>query len=169
MTQTVLYAAPGRINLIGEHTDYNLGFALPIALPQRTVVTFTPDRSEAITVGSDRAEGSERIPLDTIPGGVSGWAAYVAGVIWALRQAGHPVPGGTMSITSDVEMGSGLSSSAALECAALGAIASVTGARIDAQQNRRSSPNARRTTMSAPQRVCSTSSRRCSDSRRRRS
>ena len=150
MTQTVLYAAPGRINLIGEHTDYNLGFALPIALPQRTVVTFTPDRSEAITVGSDRAEGSERIPLDTIPGGVSGWAAYVAGVIWALRQAGHPVPGGTMSITSDVEMGSGLSSSAALECAALGAIASVTGARIDAQQQAQLAQRAENDYVGAP-------------------
>ncbi|MGZ4530607.1 MAG: galactokinase family protein, partial [Mycobacterium sp.] len=118
---TVRYGAPGRINLIGEHTDYNLGFALPIALPQRTVVTFTPERGDAITVASDRADGPVRIPLDTAPGGVAGWAAYVAGVMWALRQAGHPVPGGAMRITSDVEMGSGLSSSAALECAALGA------------------------------------------------
>ncbi|HEY0226589.1 MAG TPA: galactokinase, partial [Mycobacterium sp.] len=56
------------------------------------------------------------------------------GVIWALRQAGYPVPGGAMSITSDVEMGSGLSSSAALECATLGAIASASGARIDAKE-----------------------------------
>ena len=65
---TVRYAAPGRINLIGEHTDYNLGFALPIALPQRTVVTFTPDGSDAITVGSDRAESPVRIPLGHRPG-----------------------------------------------------------------------------------------------------
>jgi galactokinase len=128
---TVRYAAPGRINLIGEHTDYNLGFALPIAIPQRTVVTFTPDRTDAITVHSHRAQGAVRFPLDTVPGQVTGWAAYVAGVVWALRQAGHPVPGGAMSITSDVEMGSGLASSAALECAALGAIASAAGVRID--------------------------------------
>ena len=131
---TVRYAAPGRINLIGEHTDYNLGFALPIALPQRTVVTFTPGASDAITVGSDRVESPERIPLDTVPGDVAGWGGYVAGVIWALGQAGYPVPGGTMSISSDVEMGSGLSSSAALECAALGAIASAAGVRIDAKE-----------------------------------
>jgi galactokinase len=132
MTESsIRYAAPGRINLIGEHTDYNLGFALPIALPQRTVVTFTPDRGDVITVGSDRAEGSVRIPLDTSAGDVLGWAGYVAGVIWALRQAGHRVPGGAMSITSDVEMGSGLSSSAALECAALGAIASAADVRFD--------------------------------------
>ncbi|KKC04347.1 galactokinase family protein, partial [Mycobacterium nebraskense] len=65
---TVRYAAPGRINLIGEHTDYNLGFALPIALPQRTVVTFAPDHGDAITVASDRADGPVRIPLATAPG-----------------------------------------------------------------------------------------------------
>ncbi len=131
---TVRYAAPGRINLIGEHTDYNLGFALPIALPQRTVVTLRPGGGDAMTVTSDRAQGSVRIPLGTTPGEVTGWAGYVAGVIWALRQAGYPVPGGAMSITSDVEMGSGLSSSAALECATLGAIASASGARIDAKE-----------------------------------
>jgi galactokinase len=147
---TVRYAAPGRINLIGEHTDYNLGFALPIALPQRTVVTFTPERGEAITVASDRAEGSVCIPLDTAPGAVAGWAAYVAGVMWALRQAGHPVPGGAMRITSDVEMGSGLSSSAALECAALGAIAAAAGVRIDAKEQARLAQRAENDYVGAP-------------------
>ena len=126
----VRYAAPGRINLIGEHTDYNLGFALPIALPQRTLVTFTADRGDAITVRSDRADGAVRIP----PGDLDGWAGYVAGVMWALRQAGHPLPGGAMSITSDVPMGSGLSSSAALECAALGAIVSAAGVSIELKE-----------------------------------
>ncbi|CKM13925.1 galactokinase [Mycobacterium tuberculosis] len=100
-----------RVNLIGEHTDYNLGFALPIALPRRTVVTFTPEHTGAITARSDRADGSARIPLDTTPGQVTGWAAYAAGAIWALRGAGHPVPGGAMSITSDVEISSPSSSS----------------------------------------------------------
>ncbi len=147
---TIRYAAPGRINLIGEHTDYNLGFALPIALPQRTVVTFTPDRSGAITVGSDRADRSVRIPLDTTPGGVAGWAGYVAGVMWSLRRSGHPVPGGAMSITSDVEMGSGLASSAALECAALGAIASAAGVRIDAKEQARLAQRAENDYVSAP-------------------
>jgi galactokinase len=128
---TIRYAAPGRINLIGEHTDYNLGFALPIALPQRTVVTFTPQCTDAITVRSDRADGLVRIPLDTAPGEVTGWAGYVAGVVWALRDAGYPVPGGALSITSDVEIGSGLASSAALECAVLGALTSAAGVRIE--------------------------------------
>jgi galactokinase len=147
---TVRYAAPGRINLIGEHTDYNLGFALPIALPQRTVVAFAPDRTDAITVTSDRAETAVRIPLSTAPGEVSDWAAYVAGVVWALRQGGYPVPGGAMSITSTVEMGSGLSSSAALECAALGAITSAAGARIDAKEQARLAQRAENEYVGAP-------------------
>ena len=128
---TVLYAAPGRINLIGEHTDYNLGWALPIALPWRTVVTFEPSDADAVTVRSDYVDGSARIPLNTKPGDVTGWASYVAGVVWSLRSAGHPVPGGRMWITSEIPMGSGLSSSAALECAALGALSTAAGVRID--------------------------------------
>ena len=127
----IRYAAPGRINLIGEHTDYNLGFALPIALPERTVVTYLPDDSTEVAVRSDREDGDVRIPLDTAPGDVVGWAGYVAGVVWALRTAGRRVQGGTMSIASDVEMGSGVASSAALECAVLGALTSATGLRVD--------------------------------------
>jgi len=119
---TVTYAAPGRINLIGEHTDYNLGLALPIALPQRVVVRYEPDDSEAITVSSAQESGDVVVPLDTTPGDITGWAAYIAGVVWALRDRGHRVEGGRMSITSDVEMGSGLASSAALECAVLSAL-----------------------------------------------
>ncbi|WP_045376597.1 galactokinase [Mycobacterium kyorinense] len=128
---TIRYAAPGRINLIGEHTDYNLGFALPIALPQRTTVTFEPSDTDVLVVRSDRMDGVVRIALDTAPGDVSGWAGYVAGVVWALRRAGHAVPGGAMSVTSDVEIGSGLSSSAALECAVLGALVSAAGVCVD--------------------------------------
>src|SRR4051794_12920882 len=128
---TIRYAAPGRINLIGEHTDYNLGFALPIALPERTVVTYAPNDSTQIAVRSDQEDTGVTISLDTAPGDVLGWAGYVAGVIWALREAGHPVRGGTMSITSDVEMGSGVSSSAALECAVIGALTTGAGRQPD--------------------------------------
>jgi galactokinase len=127
----IRYAAPGRINLIGEHTDYNLGFALPIALPERTVVAYVADDRPEITVRSDQEDGDVRIPLDTAPGDVQGWAGYVAGVMWALRRAGHRILGGTMSITSDVEMGSGVSSSAALECAVIGALVTAAGLRVD--------------------------------------
>src|ERR1700752_858121 len=127
----IRYSAPGRINLIGEHTDYNLGFALPIALPARTVVTLVPSDADTLIVRSDTEHGAVRIPLHTSPGGVTGWAAYVAGMMWALRCAGHRVVGGEMSIASEVEIGSGLSSSAALECAVLGAVMRATGNDID--------------------------------------
>jgi galactokinase len=131
MTRTVRYAAPGRINLIGEHTDYNLGWALPIALPERTTVTLRPDDGDTLTVRSADEPDEVVIPLTTRPGDVSGWGAYVAGVVWALREAGHGVVGGTMSITSEVTMGSGLASSAALECAALGAVTTAVGISLD--------------------------------------
>ena len=150
MTETVHYAAPGRINLIGEHTDYNQGFALPIALPDRTVVSFRPDGGDAIVVRSADEDGEVTIPLDTAPGGVTGWAAYVAGVVWALRGAGHPVCGGTMSITSGVEMGSGLASSAALECAALGALATAGGLRIARVEQARLAQRAENDYVGAP-------------------
>ncbi|MGE0219278.1 galactokinase [Mycolicibacterium sp.] len=127
----VRYSAPGRVNLIGEHTDYNAGFALPIALPDRTVAVFHPADADTLMVRSDRAGQPVRIPLTTQPGDVSGWAAYVAGVVWALRRAGHRVPGGTLLISGGVEMGAGLASSAALECAVLGAILGAGGPPLD--------------------------------------
>jgi galactokinase len=127
----VRYSAPGRINLIGEHTDYNSGFALPMALPERTVVTFLPTADDSLEVRSDRETHPVRFPLNTVPGAVTGWAAYVAGIVWALRSAGHRVPGGTMWISGGVETGSGLASSAALECAALGALLIAAGQSVD--------------------------------------
>ena len=74
----VRYSAPGRINLIGEHTDYNLGFALPIALPQRTIARFDPSDDDVLTVRSNQFDGAVDIDLSTRPGDVDGWAAYVA-------------------------------------------------------------------------------------------
>jgi galactokinase len=150
VAQTVRYAAPGRINLIGEHTDYNLGFALPIALPERTIVIYRPDDTTAITVGSDLQNGDVRIPLDTAPGDVQGWAAYVAGVMWALRRGGHRIRGGTMAIASDVEMASGVASSAALECAVLGALTTPTGLRIDRIEQARIAQRAENDYVGAP-------------------
>lgn len=127
----IRYSAPGRVNLIGEHTDYNQGLALPIALPQRTFVNFEPDPSGVLSVSSAFGDGPVRIGLDTVPGQVTGWAAYVAGVVWALLNAGIAAPGGTMTITSEVEIGLGLSSSAALECGVLGALLAAVGVDLD--------------------------------------
>jgi galactokinase len=150
VTAVVAYAAPGRINLIGEHTDYNLGFALPIALPERTVVTLHPDDGDSLNVESANETGEVVIPLSTSPGTVTGWGAYVAGVIWALREAGHTVVGGRMSVTSDLATGSGLASSAALECAVIGAMTSATRVQLDRTEVARIAQRAENEYVGAP-------------------
>jgi galactokinase len=146
----IAWAAPGRINLIGEHTDYNLGFALPIALPQRTVARYRPADIGMLTARSDQVGGTVDIGLDTRPGEVTGWAAYVAGVVWAMREAGHPVRGGTLEVSSEVKIGAGLSSSAALECAALGAFAAAAGLSLDLIEQARLAQRAENEYVGAP-------------------
>jgi len=123
-----VWGAPGRVNLIGEHTDYNDGYVLPFALPLLTAVAAsTVDRPEW-TVWSEATGGTVRFgQSDLMPGRVTGWAAYVAGVVWALREAGFAVPGARLVVASDVPLGSGLSSSAAIECAVLTALADLGG------------------------------------------
>lgn len=126
-----VWAAPGRVNLIGEHTDYCDGFVLPFALPQRTVVEASRlDRPEW-TVSSTLT--GETVTFD-LSEPVTGWAAYVAAVVWVLRDAGHDVPGARLRIDSDVPGGAGLSSSAALECAVLSALADLGGLDIPLEQ-----------------------------------
>jgi len=149
-TIPALYRAPGRVNLIGEHTDYNLGFALPIALPQRTTVSFRPDDSGIVEAHSDREPGVVQFLTDTRPGDVTGWAAYIAGVVWSLREDGHPVPGGQLTVSGGVETGCGLASSAALECAVLGALLSALGLSIDATQSARIAQRAENDYVGAP-------------------
>ncbi|MFI8104438.1 galactokinase [Streptomyces sp. NPDC086023] len=114
-----VWAAPGRVNLIGEHTDYNDGFALPMALPQTTRAAARARTDSLLRLHSTRSEGAvTEVRLDGLaPGAVPGWARYPAGVVWALAEAGHPVGGADLYIDSTVPTGAGLSSSAALECA----------------------------------------------------
>ncbi|NHA66697.1 galactokinase [Phycicoccus flavus] len=119
-----VWSAPGRVNLIGEHTDYNAGLVLPIALRQRTVAAVTVRDDDLLRLHSVQAGETVEVPLGEVgPGRPQGWTAYVAGVLWALREAGHAVRGMDVTVDSDVPLGAGLSSSAALECA-VGAAAS---------------------------------------------
>ncbi len=119
-----VWAAPGRVNLIGEHTDYNGGLCLPIALPQRTYVAAAPRTDDIVRAASLDFKAIEQVDLAEVsPGVPSGWLGYVAGTVWALREFGFVVHGLDLAITSDVPIGAGLSSSAAIE-AATGAAAS---------------------------------------------
>ncbi|HEY5183997.1 MAG TPA: galactokinase family protein, partial [Actinomycetes bacterium] len=115
---TGVWAAPGRVNVIGEHVDYNQGLCLPFALEHRTFVAVRPRDDDRVSVWSAQEPLSWEGSLDEItPGAVPGWAGYAAGVPWALRAAGHEVPGLDIVVNGQVPRGSGLSSSAALECA----------------------------------------------------
>lgn len=112
-----VWAAPGRVNVIGEHTDYNDGFVLPMALPQGVRAAAARTADDRVRVVSLQAPGEPvGFPVDVRPGDVTGWAAYVAGVVWSLRSAGHAVGGVDLAVDGDVPAGAGLSSSAALEC-----------------------------------------------------
>jgi galactokinase len=124
-----VWLAPGRANLMGEHTDYNEGFVLPFALGQGVTAAASRRAGRRLTVCSRQEPGDTvEVDLDGLaPGRVTGWAAYPAGVAWALEAAGHRVPGACIAIDSDVPAGAGLSSSAALECATALALTPLAG------------------------------------------
>ncbi|OUS90050.1 galactokinase [Rhodococcus sp. NCIMB 12038] len=129
-----VWAAPGRVNLIGEHVDYAGGLVLPFALPYLTVVAVRV-RDDGIlhAVSTHTGESWQGALADVAPGHPSGWAAYVAGVVWALRRSGHLTAGTgfDVAVHSTVPVGSGLSSSAALECAFALAVADLAGLPTD--------------------------------------
>jgi galactokinase len=126
------WAAPGRVNLIGEHTDYNGGRALPMAIDRRCVVQARRRSDQRVRVWSRQQEEVLEADLDGRRSGQ--WVDYVAGTAWALREQGHPVGGADLLVDSDVPLGAGLSSSAALECAAALAVAGVHGVALTSQQ-----------------------------------
>ncbi len=125
--------APGRANLIGEHTDYNDGFVLPFALQYGVAAAVAPRDDGTLVMRSLQHDGEVRLAVaDLTPGATHNWSAYVAGVVWAMREAGHDLPGLDVVVDGDVHAGAGLSSSAALECAVAVACRDVIGATLDA-------------------------------------
>src|SRR4051794_41701261 len=102
-------SAPGRVTLIGEHTDYNRGLCLPLALPQRTTVTLSRRDDLRLVLSSAQEDDWEGVVEDR----PDGWAAYVAGVVSVLRDKGYAVPGLDARIESEVPVGAGLFRSAA--------------------------------------------------------
>jgi len=115
-----VWSAPGRVNIIGEFTDLNDGFVLPVALPftARAAVVRRHDSIVRVATAQPVSGGATQVraELGRLQPGSGGWAGYVLGVIWALAEVGAPVTGVDVLIDSDVPIGAGLSSSAALEC-----------------------------------------------------
>ncbi len=131
-----IWAAPGRVNLIGEHTDYNDGFVMPLALPHTTLAAAAPRTDGVLRLHSGGADGGiVELRLDELrPAPGAGWAAYPAGIVWAMREAGLPVGGADLHYDSTVPTGAGLSSSAALEVATALALNDLYGLGLERQR-----------------------------------
>jgi galactokinase len=131
-----VWHAPGRVNLIGEHTDYNDGFVLPFALHQGVRAAAGRGDDAVLELRSRQApRQDELIAMASLaPGAVRGWAAYAAGVAWSLREAGQPIAGARIAFDSDLPPGAGLASSAALECATALALAGLYGLALTRPQ-----------------------------------
>ena len=149
-----LWSAPGRVNLIGDHTDYNGGFALPFAIDRRTVAALAVREDRMLRVASRFADELVEIDLANVqPTALHGWSAYPLGVAWALGEAGADlgaVPGVDLFIDSDVPVGAGLSSSAAIECAVALALNEVWQLGLDLSALARAGQLAENTAVGAP-------------------
>jgi galactokinase len=130
-----VFRAPGRVNLVGEHTDYSGGFCMPAALHFETRIAASPRSDRRLTLRSVEFKETVEIDLDApLPERRKHWNAYPLGVLWSLRQAGFDSPGAALTITGDVPQGAGLSSSASLEVATATALLGLAGASIPGPQ-----------------------------------
>jgi galactokinase len=115
---TLVVRAPGRVNLIGEHTDYNDGYVLPVAVDKAAWLAVAPHYEPWATVRALDMGGDEKtFPVDRVPSSSGGWADYPMGVVWAFLERGMQLTGIKSVLTSDVPVGAGMSSSAAVELA----------------------------------------------------
>jgi len=119
--------APGRVNLIGEHTDYNDGFVLPLAIDRAIWIALEPCSDGRVAVYSADFDQSGEFAPEQLKHEQAGWIEYVKGVAWSLRDAGYPLAGWQGVVQGDVPRGAGLSSSAALEVATARAFAAASG------------------------------------------
>jgi galactokinase len=130
-TPATAWRAPGRINLIGEHTDYNDGFALPLAIERGCTATVRTTETGELRIASAQRDDTVSMPLaELLSGTVTGWGAYPAGVVWALAEQGllpGDIGGLDVRLDSNVPGGAGLSSSAALICALAAALDDLLG------------------------------------------
>ncbi len=149
-----VWSAPGRVNLIGEHTDYNEGFVLPFGIEQRTVVAMGRRDDRIIRVHSKQSDTAVEVSLNELSSdALSGWSAYPLGVAWALGEAGFDLSGVSgldVVIDSDVPLGAGLSSSAAIECAVAVGLRDVWGFSTTDQELARICQRAENIAVGAP-------------------
>jgi galactokinase len=130
-----IYRAPGRVNLIGEHTDYNDGFVLPAAIEFYCWAAIAPRRDRKLVIHSENFNETVEEAIDSLtPLAKKHWANYPLGVAWALRQAGKPLTGANIYLTGEVPLGAGLSSSAAVEVATGFALLNKSGGSIDRRE-----------------------------------
>jgi galactokinase len=131
VTDVRRWDVPGRVNLIGEHLDYNGGPVLPMAIDRSLTIKARSRDDGVVNVWTD-LPGSERstFPTSVRPGDVEGWAAYAAGIVWSLVDAGHSFAGVDLVVESRLPSGAGLSSSAALTCGIASAIDELFGFAI---------------------------------------
>ena len=129
--QPRIFRAPGRVNLIGEHTDYNEGFVMPAAINYSTFVAVGPREERIITVRSDHFPDTAELNLDRPTKSRKHWSDYPLGVAVKLEEAGHRLQGANLLVRSDVPIGSGLSSSAAIEVSTALALLDNSGLSID--------------------------------------
>lgn len=131
-TPAAIVRAPGRVNLIGEHTDYNDGFVLPMAIDRAIWIGLQLRDDPTVRVHSLDFDDSATLSLDALERTNAGWIEYVKGVAWALQEAGYTLRGWEGVLTGDVPRGAGLASSAALELATACAFAIVSNLPWDA-------------------------------------
>ncbi|AXT84104.1 galactokinase [Aeromicrobium sp. A1-2] len=132
MTDVHRWEVPGRVNLIGEHLDYNGGPVLPIAIDRSLTIKVRSRDDAVVNLWSD-LPGSTKVSFGTgvQPGEVEGWATYGAGMVWSMTQAGHDIPGADIVVESRLPSGAGLSSSAALTCGIGAALNELFGLGLD--------------------------------------
>ncbi len=130
-SQPRIFCAPGRVNLLGEHTDYNDGFVMPCAIGFSTRVAVSPRPDRKLVIRSEEFSEQLEFDLENLPSRGKGlWSDYVLGIAVMLQEIGHPAPGASLLVRGEVPIGAGLSSSAAIEVASALALMSLNGARL---------------------------------------
>lgn len=116
-TTPAIYQSPGRVNIIGEHTDYNNGFVLPAAINKSIVIGISKRTDDVIALGAEEFNDTFETTLSNIAPSSKSWVNYILGIVHQVQQAGLKLSGFNLNVDGDVPIGSGMSSSAAMECA----------------------------------------------------